>query len=314
MNKEKRIIKHPLFEGYFDFTRGERTGILALLLLCALVFSLPMFISHFYAPAETPDFSAFKNQFDSIEGSGGDIAISDSFGLNKKQTKTSHTLHPFTFNPNTVSASDLQKMGIAANHAQILINYRNSGGRFRTKTDLLHVFGFKNYYTELAAFIDLPEDAAAPSLQTTIVNNIAVPKKLFYFNPNAATAEELLATQILRFRERGSFRSKDDLAKIFDITPIDFARIEPYISIPIMLQPQIPARNTPPPTNNTTASITVIDINKASADDLIQIRGIGKFYAQNILKYRDKLGGFYKVDQIANCNLTYKLVLQYSEK
>ncbi|MCZ2392704.1 MAG: helix-hairpin-helix domain-containing protein [Chitinophagales bacterium] len=42
----------------------------------------------------------------------------------------------------------------------------------------------------------------------------------------------------------------------------------------------------------------IIDINKATIDDFIQIRGIGKVFSDRIIKYRTKLGGFYSLEQI----------------
>lgn len=58
--------------------------------------------------------------------------------------------------------------------------------------------------------------------------------------------------------------------------------------------------------NNTetagTESSTVfpLDINLADLDDLMQIKGIGKVTAQNIINYRDDYGYFYSLDELLN--------------
>jgi competence ComEA-like helix-hairpin-helix protein len=41
-----------------------------------------------------------------------------------------------------------------------------------------------------------------------------------------------------------------------------------------------------------------IDINLASKEDLIQLKGIGEFYAKQIIKYREELGGFVFIEQL----------------
>jgi len=42
-----------------------------------------------------------------------------------------------------------------------------------------------------------------------------------------------------------------------------------------------------------------IDPNVASREDLMEIRGIGRYYANRILWRRKKLGGFHSINQIA---------------
>jgi len=42
----------------------------------------------------------------------------------------------------------------------------------------------------------------------------------------------------------------------------------------------------------------LIDINNASIDDWQKLYGIGPYYAKRITEFRDKLGGFYSIDQV----------------
>lgn len=45
-------------------------------------------------------------------------------------------------------------------------------------------------------------------------------------------------------------------------------------------------------------SIAKFDINTADTTQLMQIKGIGKVFANRIIKYRDILGGFHSIDQV----------------
>jgi len=42
----------------------------------------------------------------------------------------------------------------------------------------------------------------------------------------------------------------------------------------------------------------VVDINKASVSEFQQLNGIGNFRAKEIIAHREKLGGFYKIEQL----------------
>ena len=41
-----------------------------------------------------------------------------------------------------------------------------------------------------------------------------------------------------------------------------------------------------------------IDLNKATIEDLLQLKGVGKTYAERIVNYREQNGPFKKIDEI----------------
>jgi competence protein ComEA len=55
----------------------------------------------------------------------------------------------------------------------------------------------------------------------------------------------------------------------------------------------------------------LLEINSASKEDLIQLNGVGEFYAKQILKYKNELGGFVFMEQLLE---VWKMRLETYEK
>ena len=58
-------------------------------------------------------------------------------------------------------------------------------------------------------------------------------------------------------------------------------------------------------------SIPLLEINAASKEDLIELNGVGEFYAKQILKYKNELGGFVFIEQLLE---VWKMRLETYEK
>lgn len=130
------------------------------------------------------------------------------------------------------------------------------------------------------------------------VNQLA-PVVFFEFDPNKLSLEgwmklgisEKQARAIVRFREHGMvFRVKSDLLKI---KVVDQNRIRswlPFVQLPDSL-PAIKYRKEQ-------AKALVVDIAMADSVELIGLRGIGPAMAGRIVRYRNRLGGFWSKDQL----------------
>ena len=142
----------------------------------------------------------------------------------------------------------------------------------------------------------------------------------FPFDPNRADSLTLcrlglpgwMARNIVRYRERGGrFRHPDDFRKIYGLTDEQYAALEPYIRI----APQDTARPAPPrlytaQTERDTMARpykypagTVIELNRADTTELKKIPGIGSGIARLITGYRQRLGGFYALEQLREIDL-----------
>ncbi len=136
---------------------------------------------------------------------------------------------------------------------------------------------------------------------------------LFNFNPNLLPLQgwiklglsEKQATSILKYVAKGGkFYKKEDLKKMYAISPTNYQRFEPYIDIPEQnkFEPKKYQNNQTniPIKNNGTKTVekAVIEINNADSATLTTISGIGPAFASRILKYKNRIGGFVSIDQL----------------
>ncbi|HRO39879.1 MAG TPA: helix-hairpin-helix domain-containing protein [Flavobacteriales bacterium] len=144
--------------------------------------------------------------------------------------------------------------------------------------------------------------------------------ELFNFDPNGLPVEQWVmlglserqAGAIHRFEERGGrFRIKRDLARMRVVEPELFVQWEPFIQLPDSLPAQggqrhARTRNWPTDTmahrwearaGNRPSS--PVELNKADSAELVAVPGIGPSFARSILRYRERLGGFTNLDQLA---------------
>lgn len=100
------------------------------------------------------------------------------------------------------------------------------------------------------------------------------------------------AALIIKFGKRG-FYAPEDLKRVFVISEQFYQTIEDSLVFPIK-----PARNQ---FSNITAElrkVVKIEINLASEEELLTVKGIGPFFAKQIIKKRTELGGFLNKEQL----------------
>lgn len=135
---------------------------------------------------------------------------------------------------------------------------------------------------------------------------IAANVKLFAFNPNDLPVQEwqklgLSDRQIKVLKnyeaKGGRFRRKEDVEKIYSISAKDFERLEPYIRIPGEKR-EFAADERKPFLSPKIATVEIIEINSADSARLTDIKGVGPAFASRIIRYRNRLGGFYDKAQL----------------
>ena len=141
----------------------------------------------------------------------------------------------------------------------------------------------------------------------------------FNFNPNNLSEQnwkrlglsEKQIKSIKKYESKGGkFRTKEDVKKMYCLSKEQYETLEPFIQISspaeivrveektksIFQDGKVEtaiATNVPK-----VERLNVIELNSADSASLTTIKGIGAFYAKNIIKHRNALGGFVSKEQL----------------
>ena len=140
------------------------------------------------------------------------------------------------------------------------------------------------------------------------VDNVKKSEALFYFDPNTISIDEwkklgmrdkTIGTIQKYLNKGGHFYKPEDLKKIYGISATDYKRLEPYIQIKTRDATGLaPAAEENKKAPSKDSKFYVLDINSADTSDFIALPGIASKLAGRIVSFREKLGGFYSIEQI----------------
>lgn len=159
---------------------------------------------------------------------------------------------------------------------------------------------------------------------STVVASESQPKKLSerfsIFDPNQLDKEgwklfgvdDRVIQTIDHYRKKGGiFKSPGDLRKIYGLSEEKILIMIPYVRIQNEKHSEtfnyknykrenIPGENHRKKLNEKKLYVEpLVDINNADSNDFLNLHGIGPKLASRIVHFREKLGGFYSIDQIA---------------
>ena len=265
----------------FGFSRRETNGFLILLpLMVIAVFSRPFF--GMFIPQDPPDFSR-------------EVAILDSLeAVIREKDKPPAPLPAqlFAFNPNRASAAELERLGIPPKQATRIVNYRNKGGRFRRKADLLKIYGLDStMFTRLYPYIDLPatmtrspvRDEAERKAKTRVHKEA----KFDLNDADTATLKRIrgigpvLAERIVRYRKRlGGFVERAQLLEVYRLDPVV---VDALFQTAYIREDFVPRK---------------ISLNSSDEHELAAHPYVGKTVAKMIVAYRFQHGAFESLEGI----------------
>ena len=198
------------------------------------------------------------------------------------------------FDPNTATFDELRTLGLTKYQAVSLIKYRAAGKVFRIPEDLTLCYGIDDsLYRRLAPWIRIGRRYAIAPQEFRSGRIVPEPMPAVPFRIDTVTARYLRAIGALSRRQAEVFIRWRDLHGIYDMEELR----ECYVvndSVASALEPYVifPERK-PHPIEQP------VEINSADSATLRSVIGIGEKTVGTILHYRQRLGGFVRVEQLA---------------
>ncbi|MEY4927619.1 MAG: hypothetical protein RI894_2055 [Bacteroidota bacterium] len=327
----KNESETPIID-FLHYTKQERIGVIALLLLIVLCAILPH-LSPLFLKQEKTDFTAYQEEIQQFKASLQEADEVESSGGSAKTYANKTPVSLFNFDPNTASEADFIKLGLSPKTAGTILKYRSKGGKFRTPDDFGKIYSIHaEQFAQLKPYIQIAEtggfkkDFDKKGFDKKQFDKSELDKKgkleanleTFAFDPNTASEADLLrllppktVQSIVNYRSKGGkFKTKDDVKKIYTLAEADFTRLESSIAIAAPTASTLkvtPYSEKMPsalaPTTNAAFSKSKktqnkVDINAATAEDFQQLPSVGIGYATRIVNTREKFGGFVKVEQL----------------
>lgn len=137
------------------------------------------------------------------------------------------------------------------------------------------------------------------------------------FDPNTVDSNTLVhlgfkpwqAKNLLKYRAKGGkYRKAEDLKRLYGMTDSMYLLLQPYICIELenlevdssandSLMGDTTRHDTMPRWQHVKKD-TILNLRTADTTELKMIRGIGSYRAKQIVRYREALGGFVRVEQL----------------
>lgn len=198
------------------------------------------------------------------------------------------------FDPNTVDFDGLRRLGLSKHEAVSLLKYRAAGKIFRIPEDLTLCYGIDDsLFRRLEPYVRIGRKYAIAPQEFRRGRVVAEPMPPSRFRLDTVSARYLRAIGALSKRQAEAFIRWRDLSGIYDMEELRAcyvvsdsvaAALEPYIIFP---ERQAAPIDEP------------VEINTADSAALRSVVGIGERTVVSILNYRDRLGGFVCVEQLA---------------
>jgi DNA uptake protein ComE-like DNA-binding protein len=259
-----------------SLTRSEQKGIIVLMAIVILLTGL------LFVPKRLGGTSEFMPFFaDSIASFGEGIPMA------------THDEHLFAFNPNEVTIKELEQLKL---NSKAIINWKKfqeAGGTFRTPEDIRKIYGvdsaFFNKVKSWVVFNSSESDnkyekreRQKPSgykHQKLVDLNLMSRNQLIAYNLSAELLDSLM-----HLKELYWFRSRIDSVTLQEMT---------LAGLSDLIRSSGTLKN-----KKVNEAILNIELNSADTTELVLLKGIGPVLARRIVQYRQKIGGFYKPEQL----------------
>lgn len=274
MNRLRLLIR-----AFFGFSRTETNAFVILLpLILVLLFSEPIY-RQIYLDHDSNILDIDRT--DSLLASMG-RKFPDSLGASKPVVKKANF---YPFDPNIIQAHQYVSFGLAERVASRIERYREKGGRFFKKEDLLRVYGMDtSWFLQAEKWITIParqnqNKKPASKLQSKALLDINIADSAQLLDVYGIGP--VLSKRILTFREKlGGFISLDQLKEVYGLDALVVLNIKKRFIVPPGFHPR------------------TINLNSSSLEELDSHPYISRKEAQAIVTFRLQHQAYQSIDQL----------------
>jgi competence ComEA-like helix-hairpin-helix protein len=213
------------------------------------------------------------------------------------------------FDPNQVTIEELISMGLSKQVAKNIVNYREKIGKFKSADDLKRIYTLKDEdFQKLKPYIRINEHAESAKKQIAVSEMNAFDVEDGTVDPNLVDSitlrklglDKFAVRNLMRYRAKGGIiYSQHDLERIYGMDSGLIETLSSKWTFPEKESKQWKETKFVQP-----EELIFLDINAATVPEWQYLSGIGPGYATRIVNYREKLGGFIRIEQVAE---TYQL-------
>ena len=276
---------------WFSFSKGERVAIITILTLILLLIFACLF-----RPTRKSLTDESLHNLDSLLALRQAAVETQQQQAEYKQEMVE--LHPFPFNPNTITEDEWRQIGLTDRQVRNIMNYKAKGGKFYSKKDLGKLYTIsEEEFAQLEPFIVLPEVSRTKNTKSSTQSDVSTSSKnSATASTNAKPVEKMavpivdlntvdsitlvelpqiggyMASRIIEFREKlGGFVEIEQLRDVKGMDEARFATIQPYINLGAV-------------------EIRKVDINRADFKTLVHHPYLSYEQVKRIFNQREKRG------------------------
>lgn len=246
---------------------------------------------------------AVRPRFDDSARLLGDAMVEE----NSRTADTSVVRELSPFDPNTVTYEELRVLGFDKRTAAGIVKYRAAGKVFAIPEDFATCYGVTDSaYARLKPYIIIGEKyRLRPHVAEPAVEAADTVEHLRPFDPNVLDEDGFVkfgftqrqARTIINFRKAcGGFENAEEFSRCYAVSDEMFGRLQNYICI-AESRPDSTAVSAIADVVEQGASLP-LELNGADSVSLDAVPGIGGVTAAAIIRYREKLGGYCRKEQV----------------
>ena len=230
---------------WFSFSKGERVAIISILAII-----LVLVLACLFRPSRKSLSDDSLHNLDSL------LALRQAAMEQQQQQQAEKAqevaeLHPFPFNPNTITEEEWLQIGLTDRQVRNIMNYKAKGGKFYSKNDLGKLYTIsEEEFAQLEPFIVLPEAQRNTSYKSAskkkeeqkgVESKPAEKKPIPIVDINTVDSTTLvelpqiggyMASRVIEFREKlGGFVNLEQLRDVKGMDEARYNTIKPYIRI-----------------------------------------------------------------------------------